>query len=175
MIELRTISEENFRECLGLKASVENENFVDSVMYSLAETWVFYADTRPFAIYENDQMIGFVSMYVGEQNYQIINFLIDDVYQKKGFGTAAAKECIRFLQAKYHAARVSVPVEVENKAAQGFWSKLGFSYSDNIEDGYVFMRLDLRSECANGKARFDEPSSVGTVFEEDPVEAAWRY
>ena len=29
-------------------------------------------------------MIGFVSMYVGEENYQIINFLIDDAYQKKG-------------------------------------------------------------------------------------------
>ena len=152
MIELRTISEENFRECLNLKASVVNEDFVDSVMYSLAEAWVFYADTRPFVIYENGQMIGFVSMYVGEENYQIINFLIDDAYQRKGFGTAAAKECIRFLQTNFRATRVSVPVEVENKAAQGFWSKLGFSYSDNIEDGYVFMRLDLRSECADGKA-----------------------
>ena len=146
MIELRTISEENFRECLNLKASVENEGFVDSVLYSLAEAWLFYADTRPFAIYANNQMIGFVSMYVGEENYQIINFLIDDAYQRKGFGTAAARVCIQFLQSNFRATRVSVPVELENKAAQGFWSKLGFSFSDSIEDGYVFMRLDLRSE-----------------------------
>ena len=36
MIELRAISEDNFRECLLLRASVENEDFVDPVTYSLA-------------------------------------------------------------------------------------------------------------------------------------------
>lgn len=116
MIELRTITEDNFEQCFNLKASVEKESFVDSVTYSLAEAWVFYKDTRPFAIYNDDTMIGFVSMYVGEENYQIINFLIDDAFQKKGLGT---------------------------KAAQRFWKKLGFVFSDNIEDGYVFMRLIL--------------------------------
>ena len=40
MIELRAISEDNFRECLLLRASVENEDFVDPVTYSLAEAWV---------------------------------------------------------------------------------------------------------------------------------------
>ena len=34
MIELRAISEDNFRECLLLRASVENEDFVDPVTYS---------------------------------------------------------------------------------------------------------------------------------------------
>lgn len=94
MIELRTINENNYTDCLNLKASVANTNFVDSVAYSLAEAWVHYKDTKPFAIYADETMIGFVSMYVGEENYQIINFLIDDAYQKKGYGTAAAKLCI---------------------------------------------------------------------------------
>ena len=47
MIELRAISEDNFRECLLLRASVENEDFVDPVTYSLAEAWVYYQDTDP--------------------------------------------------------------------------------------------------------------------------------
>ena len=94
MIELRTINENNYTDCLNLKASVANTIFVDSVAYSLAEAWVHYKDTKPFAIYADETMIGFVSMYVGEENYQIINFLIDDAYQKKGYGTAAAKLCI---------------------------------------------------------------------------------
>lgn len=141
MVELRAISEENYRQCLSLRASVEKESFVDSVAYSLAEAWVFYQDTRPFAIYENDKMIGFVSMYVGEENHQIVNFLIDDAFQKKGLGTQAAKVCISYLQKEYNASRISVPVELENAAAQKFWKKLGFSFSDNVEDGYIFMRL----------------------------------
>lgn len=143
MIKLRTIDEDNYRQCCQLKASVEKEHFVDSVVYSLAEAWVFYQDTRPFAIYDNDTMIGFVSMYVGEQNYQIINFLIDDPFRRKGLGTKAAEVCICYLQKEYHADRVSAPVALEHTAAQRFWEKIGFTFSDSIEDGYVFMRLYL--------------------------------
>lgn len=143
LIELRTINEDNYQLCCNLKASVENDNFVDSVTYSLAEAYVFYKDTHPFAIYDNDRIIGFVSMYVGEKNYQIINFLIDDAFQRKGFGTAAAKLCINFLKEKYNADRISVPVYLENRIAQKFWGKLGFVSSNNIEEGYLFMRLYL--------------------------------
>ena len=46
MIELRAISEDNFRECLLLRASVENEDFVDPVTYSLAEAWVYKTQGR---------------------------------------------------------------------------------------------------------------------------------
>lgn len=143
MIELRIINEDNYEQCFSLKASVENESFVDSVIYSLAEAWVFYKDTKPFAIYADDKMIGFASMYVGEGNYQIVNFLIDDDFQKKGLGTKAAKACISFLQKEYNAKRVSVPVESRNVIAQKFWRKMGFVFSDNEENGYIFMRLTL--------------------------------
>ena len=57
MIELRTINENNYTDCLNLKASVANENFVDSVAYSLAEAWVHYKDTKPFVIYADETMI----------------------------------------------------------------------------------------------------------------------
>lgn len=146
MIELRTINEDNYIDCLNLKASVGNQNWVDSVVYSLAEAWVYYKDTKPFAIYNDDIIIGFVSMYVGEENYQIINFLIDDAYQKQGFGSQAAKICIDYLRREYHAIRVSAPVELENTIAQNFWAKQGFAKSDTVEDGYVFMRLNMGSE-----------------------------
>ena len=64
-------------------------------------------------------------------------------YQKKGYGTAAAKLCIDFLYKEYKARRVSAPVNQCHTAAQKFWTKLGFAYSDSVEDGYVFMRLNL--------------------------------
>ena len=69
MVELRAITEDNFQQCLSLHASVQDSSFVDTVTYSLAEAWVYYQDTRPFAIYNDGTMIGFVSMYVGEENY----------------------------------------------------------------------------------------------------------
>ena len=143
MIKLRAITEDNYQQCFRLRASVEHESFVDPVVYSLAEAWVFYQDTKPFAIYEDGRMVGFVSLYVGEEHYQIINFLIDDAFRGKGLGTKAAKLCIRFLQDEYHAERVSAPVKLEHAEAQNFWKNLGFYVSDSVEDGYVFMRLDV--------------------------------
>lgn len=76
MVELRVINEENYEECLALNSNIECERFVDSVAYSLAEAWVFYADMKPFAIYNDDDMIGFVSMYVGDDNPQILISLL---------------------------------------------------------------------------------------------------
>ena len=143
MVELRAITEDSFQQCLRLHASVRDSSFVDTVMYSLAEAWLYYRDTRPFAIYNDGQMIGFVSMYVGEENYQIINFLIDDAYQRKGLGTKAAELCVGYLQNEFAAHRVSAPVKLEHTAAQAFWEKQGFRLSDTIEDGYVFMRKIL--------------------------------
>lgn len=143
MVELRAITEDDFQQCLSLHASVQDSRFVDSVAYSLAEAWLYYQDTRPFAIYNDGIMIGFVSMYVGEENYQIINFLIDDAFQRKGLGTEAAKLCIDYLKNEFMVHRISAPVKLEHTAAQAFWKKQGFCFSDSIEDGYVFMRKTL--------------------------------
>ena len=140
MVELRAITEDNFQQCVEIHAGVQDNSFVDSVTYSLAEAWVYDQDTRPFAIYNDGTITGFVSMYVGEGNCQIINFLIDDAFQRKGLGTKAAKLCIEYLQNGFTAHRISVPVKLENIAAQEFWKKLGFCLSDTIENGYVFMR-----------------------------------
>lgn len=142
-MELRRITEDNYEACLELKATVENQDFVDPVVYSLAEAFVFYDNSEVFAIYQEEQLVGFVSMYTGEGRPQIINFLIDDSFQNRGYGTAAAKLCIDYLRENYNANIISAPVQVEHNAAQNFWKKLGFSLSDTVENGYIFMRLKL--------------------------------
>lgn len=143
MIELKVITENNYEECLNLKATVSNPDFVDSVAWSMAEAWVYYNDSRPFAIYADDVMVGYVLMYVGEENCQIINFIIDDRFQNKGYGTAAAKLCIDYLREEYNADKVSLPVKAENDAAQKLWTRVGFEMTKTKEDGYNFMRLYL--------------------------------
>ena len=142
-VSIKEITEENFQQCLQLNASVPDSQFVDTVEYSLAEAWLYYKDMRPFAIYYGSNIIGFVSIYIGEENYQMINFLIDDMYRGAGMGTKAAKICIDYLSKNYGAKRISVPVHERHLAACKFWKKLGFGLSDSIEDGYIYMRLEL--------------------------------
>nr|WP_255731434.1 GNAT family N-acetyltransferase [Solibacillus sp. MA9] len=118
-----------------------NEGFVDSVAWSLAEAWVLYDGARPFAIYADNVMVGYVLMYIGENNPQIINFMIDNRFQKRGYGTAAARLCVEYLWKEYNASRISLPVNLENITAQKFWSNIGFEITDDMEDGYLYMRL----------------------------------
>ncbi|KZE40238.1 spermidine acetyltransferase [Bhargavaea cecembensis] len=141
MLELRKVNSENYEECLNMHTTDTNLDFVDSVAWSLAEAWVFYDDSRPFAIYADNVMVGFVSMYIGENNPQIINFMIDNRFQKRGYGSAAAKLCIKYLCEEFNARRISLPVNPENRTAQRFWSNIGFKITDDMEDGYLYMRL----------------------------------
>lgn len=146
MIELRTINEDNYEECLGLKTIGSHADFVDPVAWSLAEAWVFYNDSRPFAIYADNVMVGYVSMYIGENNPQIINFMIDSHFQKRGYGTAAARFCVDYLRKEFQASRISAPVQLENVPAQKFWRSLGFEVTGDIEEGYLYMRLYIPEE-----------------------------
>lgn len=141
LLELRKINSDNYEECLNLRTTDTSVEFVDSVEFSLAEAWVFYEESRLFAIYADNVMVGFVSMFIGDNNPQIINFMIDSRFQKRGYGTAAAKLCIEYLCKEYNASRISLPVNLENKTALKFWSSLGFEQSDNIENDYLYMRL----------------------------------
>lgn len=141
MVELRTINEDNYQECLSLNITDANVDFIDPVAWSLAEAWVFGDDARPFAIYADNEMVGYVSMLIVENNSQIVNFMIDSRFQKRGYGTAAAKLCIEYLCKEHNASRISLPVNLGNIPAQKFWSNLGFELSNDIEDGYIYMRL----------------------------------
>lgn len=140
MITLRKITEENFEKALNLKVHAKDRSFVDTVEYSLAEAWLNYNCMRPFLICFEEEIIGFVSMYVEENQEQIINFFIADEFQNKSYGSQAAKVCIEFLKQEHNAQKISIPVKIENKAAQRFWRRFGFIESNTVEEGYVFMR-----------------------------------
>lgn len=143
MINLRKIDEDNFDQVIKINTTVRNNDYVDTVIYSLAEAWLNYQTTIPLAIYENDNVIGYISVYTGDSNYQIINFMIDDNYRNKGKGKVAAKLCIEYIKDHFNPHRISVPVHLNHKEAMEFWIKIGFSKSETIEGDYMYMRMYL--------------------------------
>ncbi|MEY8463253.1 GNAT family N-acetyltransferase [Streptococcus merionis] len=143
MLELRKITEENFHECLALDSGLDQEEFVDSMTYSLAEAWLYGDNFQPRAIYQDSQLVGFASFYVGEEHYQIINFLIDKEFHGQGVGIKAAQLCIHYLKNQYGATKISNPVHQNHQLAKYFWKKLGFQESSVIEEDYIFMRLNI--------------------------------
>ena len=141
MLKLELINEDNFSSCIKIKTSVENNDYVDDVVYSIAEAYLYKDESECFAIFKDGQVIGFISIYYGEGNYQIINFIIDEAHRGRGYGSEAARLCLDYFKCKFNVKRVSLPVHIDNKRAQKFWMKLGFKMSDTVEDDYVFMRI----------------------------------
>lgn len=144
MIRLVNIDENNKQDCLNLKTSTASEDFVDTVAFSFEEKEQEFGDDGIlFAINNDDVLIGFVSLYVGDGQRLIVNLLIDDCHQRKGYGKEAVKLCVDFLINNYSATCISAPVHIQNISAQKFWKSLGFKPSDSTENDYNFMRLYL--------------------------------
>lgn len=143
MIRLEAVCEENFNQVIDLKRGTDVADFVDEPIYSLAEAFLYKESSECFAICKDDLVIGFVSIYFGEENCQIINFLVDEDFRGRGYGSEAAKQCIDYFKKNFSVKRISLPVHERNALAQKFWERLGFKKSETKEDGYVFMRLHL--------------------------------
>ena len=60
MIKLEEITADNFEDVLNLKVSKNQENFVSTTAYSLAQAYVYRENAYPFAIYADDTLVGFI-------------------------------------------------------------------------------------------------------------------
>lgn len=142
MISLRDITMVNFHECIGLKVADVQTNFVASNMYSLAEA---KADdvSNPFAIYADDQMVGFV-MYdfePKESRGYITRLMIDARFQGNGYGRAAMKQVIDRLMAIPDCREIQTSYNPENATAERLYSSLGFAQTGEVDEGETVVRL----------------------------------
>lgn len=101
MIRLESVCEENFNQVIDLKRGTDVADFVDEPIYSLAEAFLYKESSECFAICKGDSVIGFVSIYFGEENCQIINFLVDKDFRGRGYGSEAARQCIDYFKENF--------------------------------------------------------------------------
>jgi diamine N-acetyltransferase len=150
MISLRPITESNREAVEALRVSPAQEAFVSGVAESLAEaaeepdaralSWAVYADETP---------VGFV-MIADEVDapeyipHYLWKLLIDERYQRRGFGTATLD-----LIVEYFRQRPGVEV-VWTSAGQGdgspitFYERYGFEQTGQMLDDEVLLRLRIR-------------------------------
>lgn len=139
-IILRDVTKENWQACVRLKLAPEQEHFVASNAYSLAES-KFMPTFIPQAIYHRDEraddgaetMVGFV-MYGyypdGEpplgQRHWIFRLMIDREHQGRGYGRAAMQAVLARLEADPDVPNVLIGYETDNAIASKLYADLGF-------------------------------------------------
>ena len=158
MIELRKITWDNWEECLGLKVTEEQDNFVASNIYSLAQSFIHQTndETPPFsmAIYNDDVMVGYTLYYYAaadeddpedETCYYICRFMIDKRYQGKGYGKQAMQKILEHIKTFPHgkAGIVLLSYEPTNTVAKKLYESLGFAETGEIEGDELVSKLVL--------------------------------
>ena len=145
MVELRKITCDNFDDCIGLKVSEKQKDFVAPNIYSLAQAWAYHKTAFPFAIYHDDSLVGFIMLgyYEDKSCYTVWRLMIDERHQRKGYGKVSLRLGIQYLVEIHGAREVFLSVMPENIAAEGLYRGAGFERTGRFLDGEAVMRLKI--------------------------------
>src|SRR3954454_2952834 len=125
-VTLREITKENWRQIIALQLAVEQEDFVSSNVYSLAQAKVDPVRI-PLAIYDDETSVGFI-MYndrpLDDGSYRISRLMIDREHQGNGYGRVAMEEAIRRLREVPVCKETLLDYAPENTAAAQLYASL---------------------------------------------------
>ncbi len=126
-VTLREITMANFRECIGLKLKPGQEDFVAPNIYSLAEAKVDGVSI-PLAVYADDTMVGFAMYCYDDKSCKgyFDRLMIDQRYQGKGYGRAAAILVVERLKQNPGIREIQISFEPQNIAADTLYGSIGF-------------------------------------------------
>ena len=146
MVNFRKITEDNFDAIIQMKRP-EDENFVASNAVSLAQAWLYRedGDVFPFAIYDDDTIVGFKLLEedMEDERLDLWRIMLPPEHEGKGYGTAAIKRMIQYARDSGKYKRIGLLCAPQNHNARHIYDKLGFLPTGEICYGDVEMRLDL--------------------------------
>ncbi len=129
-VTLKDITCKNLKACLALEVAHSQRKFVAPNAVSLAEAYVHRQTMHPFAVYDgsdvNPQMVGFMMYEISDSVGFITRIMIDERFQRRGFGKAAVQTVIRKLQSNPDVETISTSHLKHNERAALFFEALGF-------------------------------------------------
>lgn len=145
MLRFEKITPDNYRECTNLKVSDGQVRCVATNAKSLAEAYAYYDTSLPYAIYDDDVMIGFVLLreLPDLKCYYISQFMIDQRFQGRGYGLRATQLLIDTLRTEGKYPRIDICFSEGNVPAEKLYLKTGFTHTGEFDGPDVLMSLDL--------------------------------
>lgn len=143
-ITLEEITEDTLDDVLRLTVTEDQYTFVAPVPVSIAQAhFSRYAWFR--AIYAADTPVGFVMLHLdaSKPEYFLWRFLIDQRYQRKGYGSQAMQQVIDFVKSLPEASELLVSYVPKPGNPGDFYRTFGFEETGEIRDGETVMRLTL--------------------------------
>ena len=148
MITLRAITEENFIDAFNLKLAPGQERFVSHPVRSLAQAYIYREQCQPFGIYEGDTMVGYVMVIYDYDipEYDIWHMMIDESYQRRGYGSAALDLVLDYIKTKPFGSsnRVTLTCNRDNIQALKLYKSKGFTETGAEDEDEIELSLTLK-------------------------------
>lgn len=102
------------------------------------------------AIYNDEEMVGFVMYGLDEGELWIMRYMIDYRHQGKGFGKLALQLIIEEIWDNYNEPQIKISIEPENIKAKQLYEGFGFVDTGIIEDEELVMLLHRKNHNNEG-------------------------
>lgn len=158
MVRLEIVSEKTFLPVVRLKVGPGQEKFVASNLMSLAQAWLYYDNAKPFAILNDDTVVGFLMLDwdEDERTVGIWRMMIGVEYQGKGYGRSALEEALKMIRESGKFDMVHLDYVPGNTAARELYYSFGFRENGDKDDDEIVMTLPLTDQPRVGIVTADE-------------------
>jgi diamine N-acetyltransferase len=143
-VSLREVTKETLRSVLLLKVSPAQEKFVASNAVSIAQA--HFEEKAWFrAIYAGETPVGFLMLRDDPEarEYILWRLMIDARYQGKGYGRAAIELLKEHVRTRPGAEVLYTGHEPGEGSPAGFYQRLGFVYTGELEEDELIMKIAL--------------------------------
>lgn len=146
--ELRKIDEHNVEECIALRVTEEQAQYIASNKESLKDASDDPAVARPFAIYIDHKMVGFTMFAFDEDcedpsdRYWLWRFMVDRDLQGRGYGSAALKTIIDYFK-EQGAGNIKLSTKESNSKALSLYHKFGLKENGEMNGEEIVLQLEL--------------------------------
>ncbi|RJQ79429.1 N-acetyltransferase [Pseudonocardiaceae bacterium YIM PH 21723] len=150
-LRLEPVTEDNFEQAIEIKVAPDQEDFVATVEYSLAEAYVNRNKAWPRVIMDDDTMVGFVmAFYDDEFEGRLISGLwrlnIDAAHQGKGYGRFAVRAVGEEILRRGTSTVITTSWGEGEHGPEKFYRRLGFvPTGETVADGEIVAELALFS------------------------------
>ncbi|MBQ7737925.1 MAG: GNAT family N-acetyltransferase [Oscillospiraceae bacterium] len=158
-LRLVKVSKQNFWALMDLRVAKEQENFVASNAVSLAQAYDTIADGRfvqCFGIYDGQLPVGFAMIGHNSEEYEgmadvyrhsycLWRFMIDQRYQKRGYGRDALMLLLDYIRTfpDGEESLWSTSYEPENEVAAKLYRDFGFAENGEKDGDEIVAVLKL--------------------------------
>ncbi|MBW9156694.1 GNAT family N-acetyltransferase [Clostridium tagluense] len=146
MINFKNITADNWKECINLKITDDEIEFISPNVYSIAEAQFYPNIAVSKAIYDDEQMVGYTLF--GEDEHDCKLFYIDRLMISKDFRYKGyAFETIQLIikeAIKNGFNVIATSAHPKNNKMQSLLEKLGFYTKNEINDGEIVFYCKVK-------------------------------